>query len=148
MAVWQCENKNIMAHLPPESHGYVVTTGMCSCDIYHWSNNDPEEEIKRLKEKYRRKGWSKNKIDRAVEEATAARSTKSSGLRADIREAISSVAASFGVVHVFVHFYSGDQTTEKVTINPGPTVKAEEFRSGEYVLAPDTLVKVVSKGER
>ena len=83
-----------------------------------------------------------------MEEATAARKTKSSGLRADAREAISSVAASFGVVHVFVHFYSGDQTTEEVTINLGPTVKAEEFRSGEYVLAPDTLVKIVAKGER
>ncbi len=148
MAVWQCENKNIMAHLPPECHGYAVTTGMCSCDIYHWASNDPEEDIKKLKEKYRKKGWSKNKIDRAVEEATAARKTKSSGLRADAREAISSVAASFGVVHVFVHFYSGDQTTEEVTINLGPTVKAEEFRSGEYVLAPDTLVKIVAKGER
>jgi len=145
MAVWQCENKNIMVHLPSECHGYVVTTGMCSCDIYQWANKDPEEDIKKLKEKYRKKGWSKNKINRAVEEATAARSTKSSGLRADAREAISRVAVSFGVVHVFVHFYSGDQTTEEVTINLGLTVQAEDFRSGEYVLAPDTLVKVVSK---
>lgn len=145
MAVWQCENKSIMAHLPPECHGYVVTTGMCSCDIYHWVSKDPEEEIQKLREKYRKKGWSKNKIDRAVEEATAARTTKSSGLRADTREAISRVAASCGVVHVFVHFYSGDQTTEEVPVNLGSAVGAEEFRSGQYVLAPDTLVKVVLK---
>jgi hypothetical protein len=135
MAVWQCENKNIMAHLPPECHGYVVTTGICSCDIYHWANGDLQEEIEKLQEKYRKKGWSKSKIDRAVEGATGTRKTKSSGLRADAREAI------------FVHFYSGDQTTEDVTICPGPTVTAEDFGSLEYLLAPDTLVKVVSKGE-
>ena len=136
MAAWRCENRHIMAHFDADFHGYVLTTGMCSCDLYSSPSDDetPEEHTRKLQEKYKEKGWSGAKIQRAINDATAAEKHLR-GLRADTRELIARVAKASKRVYVFVHMYSGDQMTEKVVVKHGPSVPSSEFRSGTYLFS-------------
>jgi hypothetical protein len=150
MSAWRCENKHIMAHLDPNFHGHVLTTGMCSCDLYSepFDGETQEEHARRLQEKYRKKRWSEAKLKRAIADATAVEKHHLSGLRADARELIARMADASKRVYVFVHMYSGNQMTEKVVVKHGPTVPSQEFRSGAYVLECDTLVTVTGQSYR
>ncbi len=143
LSAWRCENKHIAARFDRDFVGYVLTAGMCSCDLYQdpFSQETSDERAMRLQEKYRKKGWSEAKIKRAVADATADEE-RSAGLRADARELIARLADASKCIYVFVHMYSGDQTTEEVAVKPGPSISSQDFGSGAYVLECDTLVKV------
>jgi hypothetical protein len=142
MSAWRCENNDIMARVPSGLSGYILTTGMCSCDLYSAPLDEEtrKEHDSKLKQKYKKKGWSELKIQRAIADANAA--VKRKGLRDDARELIARVADESKKVYVFVHMYSGDQMTEKVTVKQSRTVSASEFRSGGYALEGDTMVTV------
>jgi len=144
MSAWRCENSHIMAHLDEGFHGYVLTTGMCSCELYHSParNETPEAAAKRLHKRYKKRGWTEVKIQRAIADATAAGNPQVRGLRTDARELIARAADASKRVYVFVHMYSGDQMTEELVVKNGPTVSSSEFRSGSYILETDTLVTV------
>jgi hypothetical protein len=149
MAAWRCENRHIMAHFDADFHGYVLTTGMCSCDLYSSPLDDEtlEDTVLRLHKKYKKKGWTETKIQRAIDDATAARS-QIRGLRADTRDLIARVADASKRLYVFVHMYSGNQITEEVLVKDGPTVSSAEFRSGSYTLQEDMLVTVKGQNDR
>jgi len=90
MSAWRCENSHIMAHLDAGFQGYVLTIGMCSCDLYRSPTDDEtmEDTIRRLQEKYRKKGWTEAKVQRAIADATATWNPEVRGLRRDARELI------------------------------------------------------------
>jgi hypothetical protein len=144
MSFWRCENAHIMKNLKNGFQGYVLTTAMCSCDLYSAPLSDVElnaETNKRIK-KYKSKGWSKAKIQRAIADATSVSKTHTIGLRPDAREVIARVADTAKLIYLFVHMYSGDQMTEKVVVNQGATILSSELISGDFVLEPDILVSV------
>ncbi len=61
-------NPSVKALLPPDLATYYVTRGGCSCDLMSdrvGKFHDPNKMRERLK----KKGWSQNKIDRAVDQA-------------------------------------------------------------------------------
>jgi hypothetical protein len=150
MSAWRCENSQIMAHLHEGFQGYVLTTGMCSCDLYRSPAGDEtsEDTTQRLHNRYKKKGWTEAKIQRAIADATAAGNLQVRGLRTDARELIARVADASNRVYVFVHMYSGNQMTEEVKVKHGPTVRSSEFRSDGYILETDTLVTVNGQNRR
>jgi hypothetical protein len=140
MSVWRCENSHIMAHLDADVRGYILTTGMCSCDLYRSPAGD--DTARGLHKKYEKKGWTEAKIQRAIADATMAGNPQVQGLRTDARELIARVADASKRVYVFVHMYTGNQMTEDIEVKEGPNVPSSDFRCGAYILQTDTLVKI------
>ncbi len=61
-------NPSVKSLLPPGLATFYVTRGGCSCDLMPVRVGKPRDPIK-MRERLKKKGWSKNKIDRAVEQA-------------------------------------------------------------------------------
>ena len=132
-------------------HGYALTDRHCSCDLYSWpaDQKGAKETLLKLRRKYEKRGWSEAKIQRALNDPSAYIKPNKIGLRADVRMLIADIVDEAGRVEFFVHFYSGDQMTEKLTVNRGATVSSGEIRSGAHLLEPDVLTTVVArKGRR
>jgi hypothetical protein len=74
-----------------------VTDGHCSCSLYSSLLTEDAEDTTRLMKKYRRKGWSQNKIDIALSNIER----KPRQVSIDLRPMISSIAYDIGSVHLF-----------------------------------------------
>lgn len=132
----------------PGARVYSVTRD-CACDVY----SDPrrpsgDEEIRaeseRMLRRYRRKGWSWEKASRAIEASEAKRrrhARGTSGLAPAIAQMIAEAADLLGEVGVLAFWC---EPGEEKPVAPGPVVAASLIRSGEFLLVPDEVVRVVA----
>src|SRR5271156_4822792 len=88
-------NASIRAGLPASFQSRLLTSGMCSCDLYRRPGvPSPEPSPERMRDRYRKRGWSEAKIDRAISRSRArpgAARPGFSGLRADVAAGILAV---------------------------------------------------------
>jgi hypothetical protein len=139
-------NASIRAGLPASFHPRLLTSGMCSCDLYHRPGvPSPEPSPERMRDRYRKRGWSEAKIDRAISRSRASpRAARSgfSGLRADVAAGILAVARDAGPLALVVHCYSGEVESERFAVTPGPRYRGADFLAAAGSLPADTLVWV------
>jgi len=99
-----------------------------------------------MRRQYEKKGWSPNKIERAVQDHKKAiqhhRVESFEGLRPDIRELIADLTMKSGSTAVLVHFYSSDIKKERFNIEIGETASPDELLSGNVKLFEDRLLWV------
>jgi hypothetical protein len=140
-----CINSSIADLFGPDDSVYFLTRGQCSCDLYvePGSASDPTEERSRAEARYRRKGWSQNKIERALQSMHLP--SERSGRRTGVGDLLNSVAhlvEEAGSVRLFAHFFSGAITTEEVKATGRETISLEAFRTRAGSFASDILLEI------
>lgn len=137
-------NASARAAAGPGRTPLLVTTGGCSCDWYKRpaeSEAEADSKIAKARARYERMGWSKAKIERALE-AMSRPPRHDFGLHPVVIELLQAVARDCGSTSVWVHDFSGD-----VEVEPYSLVQRERWRQSEVAarsatLAPDTLAEI------
>jgi len=140
----QHNNRSVTEHSPRDWTCFTATSGGCSCDFYRAPNN-ATRDISKLEKKYRKKGWSDAKIQRALESQKDT-TTRSAGLRDDILDLVTRLTTHFGEIRLALHWYSGDVDTEKFTLNDAGLASLTDFRQDSTILQDETTLTI--KGEQ
>jgi hypothetical protein len=133
-------NRSVTKHAPIEWISFTATSGGCSCDFYRASDTT-EEDISKLEKKYRKKGWSDAKIQRALE-SHGTPATRRPGLRDDILDLVTDLVKAFGEIRLSLHWYSGDAGMEKFALNDAGCISLEDFRRDTTALGDETTIKI------
>lgn len=138
-------NPSICRVLPASFRTLLLTSGMCSCDLYAKpGGRPPEMSAEAQMARYRKRGWPGAKIERAVQASAGARTGPFgfSGLRADIAARIAAIVQGGVPIALVVHWYSGEVELEKFAIVPGPHHRGPSLRDGADSFPEDTLIWV------
>jgi hypothetical protein len=137
-------NAAVSAALPEGYVAHVLTSGMCSCDLYARPGgaaaDSPADHLRR---KYEKRGWSEAKIVRALKQAEAAQSKSQRpicGVRADVVERLQSLCQSGGGVALLVHWYNGDIDTERFSPSGPESCRCDELPARAQELREDVVV--------
>lgn len=119
---------------------FFVTTGGCSCDLCQRAVNLGENKEERLI-KLKRKGWSDNKIARALSNQTRAQ-RRVAGLRADVLDAIAKFVTTHSSVRLYLHWFAGNIETEFFEPRDLGLISMQDFRSDSAILQEDTTILI------
>lgn len=148
-------NTSVLGALPAGWHAGYLADEMCGCSMYaDPTTNDaraaPDERFaafrrKHSQPKYRKRGWSDAKIERAIQQmkddATHQRSVSLRGIRIDVRRALAALAKAAGSVRTLVHFFKGSIDEEQ--INAYLTrVSVDQFLADETLIEPDVWYEI------
>ena len=152
MAIYPYANKSITKHLPKSYRTYVITSGMCSCDLFRRSfENSPsaEEHTDRLRLKYEKKGWTPAKIQRAIDQSSATQPLETFvGLCPDLRKLLADIVERVDDMALVVHFYHEREIeNEKIAVSEGELIPVDSFVANEPVLTEDRLVFIQRRGK-
>jgi hypothetical protein len=114
-------NPDVRASFPADDSVQVITRGGCSCDIYAQVTTVFDEDA--LRTRYRRKGWSSSKIERAV----LAKRPAERAQFASFRSAVAAIVQAAGSVRLFAHSFSGDTDSERVVVEGSRTMTLGQY---------------------
>jgi hypothetical protein len=117
-------NPRVLAAFPQDDEVTVVTRGGCSCGFTTPPTQGFDEAAARLK--YRKKGWSPSKIERAI----AGRHPREQPALIEFRNAFAALVTSVGGARILAHSFSGLVETE-----PLPTLLERTISLAEYLAA-------------
>jgi hypothetical protein len=135
MRLAEQQNPMLRAHIGGEPL-WTLTLGGCSCDLFTTQPREPKQH------KLGKRGWSKAKIQRAIEQAMSAPRAKRrafTGLRQDVRSAISNAAP----IGFFVHWYSGDVRNEHFELGAPVAITSAELATGTLTIEVDRWYRLV-----
>ncbi len=126
--VWENENKSFKTEIPLKFSAPWLTDGHCSCDLFS-NPYDPENEAQKLrkrfsKPKYKKKGWSQERIEREIENILKKPKEKG-GLSTILFSCIQSYTKEVGSCYFHIGWYSGDQTKQGLNIIERSKVSVE-----------------------
>ena len=136
------ENHSIAQALPTEYRTFELTSGMCSCDLYHsGSVSGFVTSDERLRKKYAKRGWSAAKIERALADGTSQPAQPEFvGLRPDVATWLAAAAGNLGPLAVIVHWYRGRTDQERIPLSSETHVSAADLAQGLADISKDTVV--------
>lgn len=150
-------NPSLDASLPAGWSAFLLNDGMCGCDMYSHPDRKevavpPAERARAFREKhakpkYRKRGWTEERIERAIaqmqepDRAPAARGF--TGLRGDVRKALAEVARAAGPARLLVHRFSGIIEKERLSLAGEHRVDAAELVAGTTPVQADVLYEIV-----
>ena len=122
----------------------AVSSGGCSCELVAGAvRRLDDSEAQALRRRYRRKGWSQAKIERALSDADAARQRNPSGEKARrFAELLGELLEHFGELKLFAHEYSGSFEHEALEILARRDVERAELHALLQELPFDTLLRL------
>ena len=127
----------------------TVPDGHCACNLFSAPEDDKPNNLaeklraKYAKPKYKKLGWSEQKIVRVVAEQLAEPTNYFSGLREDLRWQLCDLTRDTKEIHLLVHFDSGNIESEPVSIRTTSTITCKELMENNDVVLEDALIKVV-----
>jgi hypothetical protein len=137
-------NAGVTAVLPAGYAARLITSGMCSCDLYARPRDagvpDPAAHLRR---KYEKRGWSEAKIKRALEQVEVQPSKTNratSGFRPDVLSAFEALCRAAGSVALLVHWYSGDIESERLPLGEPRRCKCDELAARAQSLVEDQIL--------
>lgn len=146
------QNQSVLAQLPSEFQTYVLTSGMCSCGLYNRATKRAADPGEFQRRKYRKKGWSQARIERAITQAAkhaeAAERKSFVGLHPEAAAIVTDIAKRAGRVAVIVHFYNGDLETESFTLRPSRSITGAELLNSSFPFDEDELIWVTNSNGR
>jgi hypothetical protein len=106
-------------------------------------------DVARERNKYRAKGWSDSKIERALSARLAESPTVARGQREDtprelLHDLLHDLSACHGGVRVFAHMYRGDPNEENIPKHAGMAISLSELIDGGK-FPKDTVVDVIGQ---
>ena len=111
----------------------IVGTSMCSCDLFNQGSTE------NLFERYRKKGWSKSKIQRAIENQK--KSNRHSGLDPELRRWLADAATNAGEAFVFIHW-----DTNELKYEQRIQMSVDEMREQTIQIKDEQLIHLKNKG--
>lgn len=137
-------NASVTAALPAGYSARLVTSGMCSCDLYARPRAaaapDPATHLRR---KYEKRGWSEAKISRALEQAVnnASKTNRAtSGFRSDVLTGFEALCRAAGSVALLVHWYSGEVESERLPLGQPRRCTCDELAEQAQALGEDKVL--------
>ena len=117
--ILDCKNIVFISEVNPHFDTVWVTDGHCSCSLYS-EPYDPVLAAEKLrkkftKPKYRKKGWSEDRVEREVERILKT-SKIEGGLSSLLFQCIQTYTKTIGMCQMHVGWYSGDQNEEGISI--------------------------------
>lgn len=141
------QNPSIARHLKPQDKSFLITNGMCACDLFakpHLiENNEEKLRQKFSKPKYKKLGWTKAKIERVIADSLSKPGKDFSGLREDLRWSLCDLVSETKQATVIVHFYSGDVEIEEVQITEKKIVACEDLQNNDEAVKENALIEVI-----
>jgi len=132
--------------MPRDAVRIDVTVGGCSCDFYCGDTPlktaaDPDAE----RRKYARKGWTRAKIDRAIESSrSAGRATPRKHLSDEFAAAIETLAMQGARVTLLAHMFSRDFDEPFEIVGTTELPLDHYIKTGGNYFPEDTLVTIVA----
>ena len=136
-------NASARAAAGPGRVPLLVTTGGCSCDWYKRpaeSESEAESKIAKARARYERMGWSKAKIERALE-GMSRPPRQDFGLHPVVIDLLQAVTQDCGSAAVWVHEFSGDVEVESYAIARHERWARTEVAARSAMLATDTVAE-------
>jgi hypothetical protein len=127
LSLVDCANKCVRRTISDTFQCMFLVYGFCSCDLYQDTDEGMRPRRKARARKYRRKGWSEAKIERALQQAQDAYDEKPVGLREDVIRYLDAMVNAGGVVGVLLHFFNGDVDKERFTIKDSIKLGLKKF---------------------
>jgi hypothetical protein len=120
---------------------------MCSCGLYHRQTERGKNPSEYLRRKYKKKGWSNARIERAISQSTKHRRAHGRiafvGLHPDAAAIVADIAHQSGRVAVIAHFYNGDVEQEQINLGKPRSVTSSELLAGSFSFDEDELIWVL-----
>ncbi|MEP6902711.1 MAG: hypothetical protein ABJA66_13245 [Actinomycetota bacterium] len=116
-----------------------ITDGHCSCSIYPiLLTSEAEIETEELIDKYRKKGWSENKIHRAIDDKKKSENKDVINLR----EILAHLFEQVGSFWLFAHQYKSLVENEPLkSMNP-KDLRVSELLDNKNEVPEDVIVKI------
>ncbi len=141
------ENKSVLSQLPVDFRTYLLTSGMCSCGLYHRQTKRGTNPSEFLRQKYKQKGWSNARIERAIDQTTKQRQGKGKisfvGLRPDVATIVTDIARQAGRVAVIAHWYGGNTEEETITLSAPRSIADDDLAARSFPFDEDELIWVM-----
>lgn len=126
---------------------FILIEGGCSCRMYsppgdaESEDRDEVDRARKLRAKYRRKGWSDEKVARAIKESFSAQkeAPRFSGLRRDVTDLVAAISRDFGLIGMVVHQYKGSVEGEEIVILREQQMEVREFRGAHQLIPEDEI---------
>ena len=133
-------NQSVTRYMPDDWACFTATSGGCSCDFYRVPFDDSDDSARRVK-KYKKKGWSDAKIQRALDGRKESQH-ETAGLREDIFELVIGLARESGEVRLALHWYSGDVETERFSLRDAGRVSLADFKQSSTPLENESTLGI------
>ena len=121
--------------------GYVITRGLCSCDLFHGSAERLEEhlrkELGRRRRKYRSQGWSEAKTERALADYGRAQADVLAGLDEELRSWLCEAAREAKKACLFIHWES---TAGDLVVGKEVRIPLDRLLHDSSVVEPEQLI--------
>lgn len=147
--IWDGNTPNIRCLNPKIRNWAVVTNGHCSCGVSPITNEEEamqEEKDKRIR-KYKKRGYSKAKIERALA-AWERQSSQNVSHSAEATRLILSLLQLTGRITVFSHYFSAKVSEERLPQPGKKRVGADEIRKNPSGWLQSDMMTVVQRGQQ
>ncbi len=128
MRAWPSQYKGLSSHMG-DFEVFIVGTSMCSCDLFNRGSNE------NLYEKYRKKGWSRTKIERAI--ANRKKEELYVGLHPKFRSWLADAADDTKEAYLLIHWDS-DVLNYKYQVSISP----EEMREQTFPVEEEKVIRI------
>jgi hypothetical protein len=122
---------------------YDITDGHCSCSFYVAPETVVDRagaKINAARERYEKEGWSKAKIDRALEAKSRSHSRKAQGPAFDFPGAIGALLPAASGVQLLCHSYTGRFDDETFNVTTKITMALESLAFQRSSFPEDAIV--------
>lgn len=143
LLVTPSRNPHLASIFPITDLRLDVTIGGCSCDLVGGRHGARAGDESKQRQRYEKLGWSRAKIDRALQASTTAHERDRAGTSARrFRQGVLALLDRIPSIRLFVHTYSGDFDTEVVVSKGAAHVSRAEYEAANGAFPADTLVEV------
>ena len=126
---------------------YDITDGHCSCSFYlaPATVERAEAKINAARERYEKEGWSKAKINRALEAKSRSHSRTAQGPAFDFPGAVGALLRAGSDVQLLCHSYTGrfDEEIFEVTTQITMAIESPTFQCGSF---PEDAIVTLGPG--
>jgi hypothetical protein len=137
-------NASVRAAIPEHFEAHLITSGMCSCDLYFGSRaSAAPDHAARLRHKYERLGWNEAKIQRALAQSAAIAAKTSrlkSGFREDVIDRLGAMCGVASRIALLVHWYTGHVETEQISLEAPLRCRCDELAAQLRILGEDRVL--------
>jgi len=130
-------------HFGDDAVKLAVSDGHCACAIFVGDRSREPPDVERLRQGYRRKGWSQGKVERAVQARVAAHESRERrrSNASPFPGVVSTLVDAGAEVSLLAHFFSGSFD------DPFPVVGRERLARSDFVarhgeFPADTVVTI------
>lgn len=143
LAVTPSRNSHLARIFPATDLRLDVTIGGCSCDLVGRPHGARAGDESNRRRRYEMLGWSRAKIDRALQASTAAHERdRANAHERRFRDGVLALLDRMPSIRLFVHMYGGDFDTEVVVSKGVARISRVEYQAAHGAFPADTLVEV------